>query len=135
MAIHVMTAPFVSIGAVDYNAKLRSVSLTPSDNLADGNTFGTPGLQIPGGAPSWTVSIEWPQEFDTAAVWNVLNPLQGTSVDWIISPATGAASVSNPTATFSAYMPAVPFLDGSVGQTSTMSISMTTIGAPVFATS
>lgn len=131
---YVASTPYVSVAATDQYAKLRRISITPTDNLADGASFGNPGLEIPSSA-TWTVELEWPQAFDTAEIWNVWSALEHTSVAFIVSPASGVASVTNPTCTFNAYMPALPFIDAGVGESTIASIRMTTIGAPVFATS
>jgi hypothetical protein len=131
---YVANAPYISIAATDYYAKAKMVKLTPTDNMADAETFGNPGFEIPSSA-TWTFELEWPQEFDTGALWNVLEPLQYTQIAIILSPASGVAAATNPTATFNIVCPSVPFLDVTIGSSSISNISAKTIGAPVFATS
>ena len=127
--------PEISIGSTDVKCHIRKISLLPDQQYVDVSTFCNPGGQAPGTA-TWTCTMDVVQSFDTDGAWNILHALEGTSQEFTVYPGTGTtAAVTNPEATFDAYVPAIPFLDAEVGGTTVYTLTFPVIGTPVFATS
>lgn len=132
--VYVAVDPSVSIGGTDYVCFFNSVSLIPNQMMADIETFCDAGGERPGKV-AWTFSGEVKQSFDTAGSWNVLRALAGTKVAFIVKPTDAAVAVTNPSATFNAWIPAIPFLDSANGEATTYTLECRVQGTPTFATS
>jgi len=113
----------------------RNLSLVPEDNLEDVETFCAPGLEQPG-TTTWTSSISLLQSFGADGAWNLLHAMRKTRKTILIQPtdAAGTPAVGNPTATFEAFLPSVPFVDAGIGEKTEFDFELTAIGEPVFAT-
>lgn len=138
--------PKITINGINYTATARSAMLTAEDDEVDISTFANPKGMRPG-ATDWTAEIELnltygPIETATtppadAGTWNTLNALRKTKVVVVMGPKSGVATVSNPTATFSAYIPTISFMNGEVAAGEAQRIAPLTlnpIGDPVFTT-
>lgn len=115
----------LSINGVEYKCRARSVELLP----IEGVTLCTDDLDY-----ELTAELEITYNATTGS-WNLLRALAGTSVEFIVSPLDGTISPTNPSATFDAYMPPIPFMSGNPGEIGTMTLVVQSEGGVVFATS
>ena len=119
----IIRKPSISIGGTEFKCMSRTVELVPGDF----HTFCE---------REWTTSVEIEIDYGTGESWTVLNGFQDTVQTVIISPSDGAVSVSNPSATFSAEIPAVPFMSGATrNERQTFTLELMSEDEPVFATS
>jgi len=126
--------PSIMIGTTDVTCHANKIVLTPDQKYESASTFCNPGGEVPTTAV-WTCSLDILQSFDIDGAWNILTVLQGTKATFVVLPGTSAvAAVTNPEATFDAWIPALPFLDVEAGATMTYTIEMKVEGQPVFAT-
>lgn len=132
--VYVAVDPSVTIGGTDYICFFNSISLVPEQTMADIETFCDPNGERPSKV-SWMFSGEVKQSFDTAGSWNVLRALSGTKVAFVVKPTDTTVAVTNPSATFNAWIPAIPFLDSANGEATTFTLECKVSGQPIFATS
>lgn len=115
----------------------NSVSLVPEDSEVDADSFCNPDGTLPG-STTWTSTIPILLTFtdgSSEGSWNVLHSLRRTKQTFILKPNDAAASSANPSATFQAYIPSIPFMDNERGQSARFDLELSVIGDPVFATS
>ena len=113
-------APSILINSVEYKCKARSVTLEPGNwiNFCE---------------QEWTFEAEIELGYDTTESWNLLNALEDTVTTVVLKPEDATVAATNPSASFSIRMPAVPFLTGSSrGDRQTFTLSQVTEAAPVF---
>lgn len=142
------TAPFIlrsprinlTAGPIELVCVARQVALVPTDEEIDVETFCDPdGIEY--GSTSWVLTVTALQTFDSAdgvgdGLWNQLHALRKTTVAFELLPDNGAAvSSANPSATGNVRVPSIPFLDGTPGEKTEMSLTFPVVGDPVFATS
>ena len=131
---HVWEDPSVTIGATEMICKFRKVTLTPEDNMADIETFCTPGDEKPS-STRWTFEAEVILDYDTAGSWNALHALRKTKPTVVVKPADTAVAVTIPSASFSMRIPSIPFVDAAIGEATIFTLTCPVVGEPVFATS
>ncbi|HXH33630.1 MAG TPA: hypothetical protein VNJ54_04360, partial [Plantibacter sp.] len=124
--------------AADIQLKCTSneVHLTPEDSMAEVDSFCNPDGEIPS-STKWMSNFNILLSFTNGAdvgSWNTLHPLRKTKQTFKLKPKDSALGVGNPEVTFQAYVPSVPFLDGSRGESSRFEFELSVIGEPVFAT-
>lgn len=115
-----LDGPSFLIGAVDpptteLAAHGRRVTIVPTQEFEDVETFTNPGGEAPG-LIRRSINLEVLQSFGADGLWNVLAPLEGELVYFEFNPGgTGeVAAVTNPIMSGQCYVPAVPFLDAGV---------------------
>ena len=114
----------------------RKVSLVPTTNTTDVETFCNPGGTAPG-TDTWVCEFDALQSYgDTGSpgLWDTLRPLANTAVTFTLKPADGTVSATNPSATFTAWVPSIPFIDAEIGGNTVLTVTCPLVGAPVFAT-
>lgn len=131
--VYTMTDPSILVGAVQLKCLSSKVSLIPTDNFVDVETFCNPGGEAPS-TTTWVMSATIVQSFGADGAWNLLNPLAGTTVTIVLKPDDSAIGVGNPTATFSAYVPSIPFVDSEVGEATRYDLEFKLVGGPVYTT-
>ena len=123
MAGYRINKPSISIDGVEYKCMSRSASLVPGDDLNFCEK-------------EWTASFDIEVSYGTDGSWTKLNALRDTIVEVILSPSDGTISDSNPSATFDAHIPAIPFMSGAEkGGRMTFLLELMSEAEPVFATS
>jgi hypothetical protein len=134
---YIARAPIVTINGVDFTCHARKITLVPEDEMSDVATFCNPGGVAPG-TTHWTCTISALQSFgpesSAAGLWETLLALRKTKQVIVIKPSGTLTGAPNQMATFSAWIPSIPFIDSEIGGTTTMDIDFPVIGEPVFAT-
>lgn len=137
--------PKITIDGISFKATARSAMLAVEDDKVDISNFINPKGARPG-ASDWTAEIELeltygpPETVATppanAGTWNTLHAMRKLKKTIVIAPSSGVASVSNPTATFSAYIPSIPFIMGEVAasEAQRFTLVLNPIGDPVITT-
>ena len=115
-------APSILINAVEYKCKARTVTLEPGDDINFCEQ-------------EWTFNAEIELGYGSGESWTLLEALQDTIVTVALKPEDATATATNPSATFSIRVPAVPFMTGATrGDRQTFNLEVATEAAPVFAT-
>lgn len=114
--------PSISIGGTEFKCKSREVSLEPGD-LVNFCEY------------QYTCSIEIELAYGTGESHDVLNGFRDTVQEIILLPSDATIGTSNPSATFSAVIPPIPFMSGAVrGERQTFTLELMSEAEPVLAT-
>lgn len=132
--VYVAVDPSVTIGGTDRICMFSRVALIPEQMMADTETFCDPGGERPS-TVKWTLELEGKMSYDTDGSWNVLRALSGTKVAIVVKPADTTVAATNPSASFNAWIPAMPFVDATVGESAPFTLTCPVVGQPTFATS
>lgn len=122
---------------VELKCTSNKVTLTGEDTEADADAFCNPDGTIPG-STNWSGQIDVLLSYTAGAdvgTWNLLHPLRKTKQTFKIKPKSSAIATSNPEATFQAWVPTIPFIDNTRGETLRFTLELDVVGEPVFATS
>lgn len=134
---YIARSPIVLINSVDMTCHARKITLIPEDEMSDVATFCNPGGVAPG-TTHWTCTISALQSFGpegaNIGLWETLLALRKTKQTIVIKPAGATVGVPQVMATFTAWIPSIPFIDSEIGGTTTMDIELNVVGEPVFAT-
>jgi hypothetical protein len=113
--------PSISIDGVEYKCMSRTVELVPGNDLNFCEK-------------EWTCSIELEISYGVGGSWTTLNALRDTVAEVVISPSDGTIAAGNPSATFDAVIPAIPFMSGATKtERQTFTLDLMAEAEPVFA--
>lgn len=99
------------INSVEYKCRARSLNLDP----LDGVVLCTDDLD-------YELTAEIEVTYGASGTWNLLNALNGTLTTFVVKPNDAAVAAGNPSASFSGYMPAIPFVRASPGEVGTFEL-------------
>lgn len=91
--------PSVSIGGTEFKCASRSVTLEPGDPETYCDY-------------EWTCSIDLELTYGTGGTYNIISAWVDTTGTFVLSPSDGAIGSANPSATFEATIPPIPFMMG-----------------------
>ena len=136
MAIFFNQSVTVTVNSVDLTDHITSVSGF-NETCADLQTtaMGETNISRIGGLKDSSVSLEFLNDFAASKTYATLASLLGTAVNVTITPATGSVTATNPKKTASCLITELPFIEGSVGDLSTVSVTWPVTGAVSTATS
>ncbi len=122
MALFTLTDAFISINGVTLSDHAKSVTVNDTRDVKDFTAFGATSKVVGKGLGDATISVEFFQDFAAAKTHATLQPLIGstTPVTVEVRPTSAARSATNPAAVMSALLFDYTFVDGSVGDESTM---------------
>lgn len=135
MASSVITTAKVQINAVNLSAYCRSASLSQEAEDQDETAFGDTARAFIGGLKAGTLDLEFNQDLGSSATHQTIQPLLGTVVAFTLKYDSGTTTTTNPEAQGNVLITGYPFMDGSVGDLATVSVSWPTTGAITYATS
>lgn len=130
---HVYVSPSIMLDTTELLCYGTAAKLVPEDVMADIATWCQPGAERPG-LVAWTFSVKLKLSYATEGSWNLIKAMRGTLKTVVLKPGSGAAAPGNPSATFSIYVPSIPFMDAEMGGVTEFDMEATVIGDPVFAT-
>lgn len=134
---YILRIPSVTVNTVELQCHLRNLGLTAEDDEADVSTACNPNGTAPG-TTTWTCTVQVLQSFGpegaNPGLWDTLAPLAKTKAAFVVKPKDEAVSATNPSATFEAWVPTIPFLDSELGQSTVLDLEFKVVGEPVFAT-
>jgi len=136
MAVFFNQSVTVTVNSVDLTDHITSVSGF-NETCADLQTtsMGETNISRIGGLKDSSVSLEFLNDFAASKTYATLASLLGTAVNVTITPATGSVTATNPKKTASCLITELPFIEGSVGDLSTVSVTWPVTGAVSTATS
>ena len=126
----------VTVNSVDLTDHVTTVSGF-NETCADLQTtaMGETNISRIGGLKDASVSITFLNDFAASKTYATLASLLGTAVNVTITPATGSVTATNPKKTASCLITELPFIEGSVGDLSEVSVTWPVTGAISTATS
>ena len=117
MAKFVLNDPYLTINAVDFTDYANSVSLEVSTDLQESTVFGPDGYRTRiGGLKDWTLTMDFRQDFDAAALDATVWGLLGTSVPMVLRGDSGARGADNPEYGGNLILESYPILGNAVGE-------------------
>jgi len=136
MAVFMQNTVTVTVNSVDLTDHITSVSGF-NETCADLVTTAMSETNVSriGGIKDSSVSLEFLNDFAASEVYITLANLLGTAVAVTITPTSAAVSATNPKKTASCLVTELPFIDGGVGELSTVSVTWPVTGAISTATS
>ena len=134
MAIQTIVDAFVSVNGVDLSDHVRSVSIDYTADLQEATAMGDLFKVSLGGLKSWSMSVEFNQDYATGEVDATLFPLMGTSTAVIVRQSSAVVGVTNPQLSGNVLLSSYPPIGGSVGDLLTVSASFTGSGTLTRAT-
>jgi len=135
MAVYMNNDASVTINSVDLSDHVASVSFTETAAELTTSSMGSSNITRIGGLKDGSCSIEFHQDFATSEVYATINPLLGTTTTVEVTPTSDAVSATNPKKSVSCLVTEVPFVDGAVGDLSTVTVTWPFTGAVTTATS
>jgi len=136
MARIVLTDASVTVNSVDLSQYIASVTISTTREVVDTTGFSTSGARTRvAGLQDNSLTFEFHQDFDAAAVEATIFPLIGSTTTVVVKPTSEAVGATNPSYTSTALVSEWTPLAGSVGELSTASVSWPISGAVTKATS
>jgi hypothetical protein len=131
MAKFVVKDPIVTINGGTVSANVAQVTIALEADDVETTNFASGGnRERVGGLKSGTVSLDFHQDFGTAAIDSVVHPLLGNTATIEVIPTAGTAvSATNPKYGFSVLVTEYSPLDSAVGDLATFSVSWPISGA------
>jgi predicted secreted protein len=130
MAKQIIQNPSITLNGTAMHANISQVTINLTAEDVDQTNFGSLGWkERTGGLKDGSISFEFQNDYAAAALDSQMFPLLGTSIPFVIQPAsTATASSSNPkysgTLVVTEYSPA----DAAVGDLATFSVTYPTVG-------
>lgn len=129
-----MVRPFIELGptvsGVELQCYANNVEITPEQDENTAKTFC--GVYKSYGPVTWTITLTVLQSFGADGLWTLVQPMVGTVVPFVVTPAEGAPSVDNPIMSGECLVKAFPFLSGAVNEPSEFDLELAVQGEPVF---
>lgn len=136
MATIVLTDAFVSINGVDLSDHVKSVTLPYAAEMLDDTVMGDDTRSSKGGLKTWSITIEFLNDWAANEVDATLFPLVGSTFTIIVRPVnTGGVSATNPNFTGTGILESYPPLGNQVGELATTSVTVQSAGTLSRATS
>lgn len=135
---YIFRDPSLTVNGTELKCHIRKISLVPEDSMADVETVCNPGGEAPS-TTTWVAEIEALQSFGPEGAepgfWDTMLPLAKTKADFVLKPRDTTVGPTNPSATFEAWVPSIPFMDSAIGESTVLTLEFKLIGEPIFATS
>lgn len=132
-APHRFVKPAVTINSTDSICHFSMVNLIPTQEFVDVETYCNPGGEAPGKV-SWRANLRVRMSYGTDSAWTFFSALVGAAAAFELRPDAATVGTGNPEASFSAYIPALPFIpEHAIGESATFDLECRVIGEPVFA--
>lgn len=135
MAAFALLAEQLTINSVDYTAlsMVKSAQLTLDAAQLDPTAMGDSWTEVLGGLKSGSLAVTFNDDYAASSIDQLLFPLFGTVVTFLLRPTTAAVGVTNPNYTGSIFI-AQHTLGGAVGDLAAKSLTFPTSGAITRAT-
>lgn len=124
MAITVLTDATVIVNGVTLSDHANQVTLEDNRDQVEITAFGASNKSYTKGLGDAKITVQFFQDFAAGKVHATLQPLIGSStpVQVEVRPTSAARSTTNPAAVLQALLFNYPFVDGSIGAASTMTV-------------
>jgi len=135
MAKFVLTNPSISVGGVQLEDHVGSVTLTESYAEVATTAFGDTAVTRIAGLGDHSISLDFHEDFAATEVHSTIAPLVGGTTSIIVKPVNETTSATNPSFTMTVLVTEWPLLNGAVGDLATASVTWPVSGAITTATS
>lgn len=135
MATHKFTDGFISINSVNLSAWAKAITIDTGIDKLDDTFMGDTTRSNFGGLLTWSVKVEFGQDYAAATVDPTLSPIHGTVVAFEVRPTSAAASTTNPKWTGSALVDYKNPVGGTVGDLHMTSVELSSASTLTRATS
>ena len=117
MATFVLYDAYVKVATVDLSDHVRSVTIDAGQNMVDDTAMGDTFVSNSAGLATWSVNIEFLQDYAASKVDATLQPLLGigNTAALEIRPTSGTVGTANPKYTGTAILESYNPIGGSVG--------------------
>lgn len=119
---------FFSIAGTDLSDYVKSVTLPYGAEMLDETAMGDDTRKNKGGLKTWSLDVEFKQDFAVGAVDATLFPLVGTTAAVIVRPTSAAVSATNPNYTGTGIIESYQPLGGAVGDLAPASVTIQSAG-------
>lgn len=134
MAKFVATDHKITINGTNLSTSLQSVDLTIQSDEVDTTTFGGTYKTVTGGLLSGSITLNFMQDFGSAAVDATLWPLLNTAATVVITPTSSTVSSTNPSYSAVCLVSQYQPFASTVGDLATLSVTWPTSGTVTRAT-
>jgi hypothetical protein len=135
MAVHKFIDGYISINGVNLSAWAKSITLDTGVDKLDDTFMGDTTRSNLGGLLTWSVKVDFGQDYAAATVDPTLSPLHGTTTAIEVRPTSGSASATNPKWTGTALVDYKQPVGGQVGELHMTSVELASAGSLTRATS
>lgn len=138
MASMVLYDAFLSVGGTDLSDHVRSVTIDAGTTMQDDTAMGDTFQSNTNGLATWSVTVEFLQDYAASKVDATLYPLLGvaaTNAALVIRPASGVKATDNPQWTGTGVLESYNPVAGSVGDQAMASATWQSASALVRITS
>jgi hypothetical protein len=135
MAKFVLTNPSISIGGVQLEDHIASVTVTESYAEVATTAFGDTAVTRIAGLGDHSISLDFHEDFASAEVHSTIYPLISGTTQVVVKPVNETTSATNPSFTMTVLVTEWPLLNGSVGDLASASVTWPVSGAITTATS
>ena len=117
MATFVLYDAYLSVAGVDLSDHVRSVTVDAGQNMADDTAMGDAFVSNTAGLATWSVSVEFLQDYASSKVDATLEPLLGigNTAALVVKPTSGSVSSTNPSYSGTSILESYNPIGGSVG--------------------
>ena len=117
MATFVLYDASLTVAGVDLSDHVRSVTVDAGQNMADDTAMGDAFVSNTAGLATWSVSVEFLQDYASSKVDATLEPLLGigTTAALVVKPTSGSVSSTNPSYSGTGILESYNPIGGSVG--------------------
>lgn len=135
MAKFVLTNPSISVGGVQLEDHVGSVSITEAYAEVATTAFGDTAVTRIAGLGDHSISLDFHEDFAATEVHATIAPLVSQTTTIIVKPVNETTSATNPSFTMTVLVTEWPLLNGAVGDLATASVTWPVSGAITTATS
>tara|TARA_R110002051_G_scaffold34736_3_gene77163 strand:- start:8621 stop:9034 length:414 start_codon:yes stop_codon:yes gene_type:complete len=137
MATFVLYDASVVVQSVDLSDHVRSVTIDAGQAMQDDTAMGDTFQSNAAGLATWSISVEFLQDYATAKVDATLQPRLGigNTTTLVIKPASGSVSGTNPSYSGTGILESYNPVSGSVGDQSMATATFQSASALTRATS
>ena len=115
---------FVSINGVDLSDHVRSATLTDGVNIVDATAMGNAAMKRLAGLRDYSLTVEFEQDYAAGKTHATLVGLVGVETAIKVRHSkTDAISATNPEAQFNGMLESYPFMDASLDELHTISVT------------
>ena len=130
MSIYSATDTEIVINSVNLSDHLTKATFTETAADIETTAFGSTSVTRIGGLKDGSVSLEFQQDYDAASVYATLSSIGvGGTTTLTCTPTSGALSATNPEVSVTVLVTDLTFLDTTVGDLATFSVSWPFSGA------
>jgi len=137
MATFVLYDAYLSVAGTDLSDHVRSVTVDAGQNMADDTAMGDAFVSNAAGLATWSVSVEFLQDYALSKVDATLEPLLGVgnTAALVVKPTSSSVSSTNPSYSGTGILESYNPIGGSVGDQAMASATFQSASALTRATS